>query len=231
MAGGPGPGTARTCRAADYRGRSSAGNRALIDRSAPRHGQVLGKIRLAAKGLAAGRVADLTYLAVRAGEISAFAGLPGSGAEEADDILLVAASASNGADRCAAGKSVTFKKSARAKKAGVAFAAGKTASRKSLFAGAKACAPISRWPNLDDFISDARLRFILRGRERPRREPTSAQAPERQERRASRRRSIRLSGGNQQTGHARRWMAAAPASILLNSPTRLSDVGAKAGNL
>ena len=197
------------------------GNRALID-EAPRAGPAFGAIRLAAKDLAGGRVADLSF-AVRAGEILGFAGLPGSGAEEAMD-LLYGRERVEGGTLALAGKSVTFRNPRAAKKAGIALLP-KDRIKESLLPGQSVRANIAL-PNLDNFISDPVLRFILRGRER---RATSEVA----QRLNVKTRSIEapidsLSGGNQQKAMLGRWMASGASVYLLNSPTAAVDVGAKA---
>ena len=175
-----------------------------------------------ASALAGGRVRDLSF-ELRSGEILGFAGLPGSGAEEALD-LLFARSAASGGQLTAHGKSLTLRSPRDAKNAGIALVP-KNRHAESLLSGASVRENISL-PNLDRFVTDPVARFIRRSKER-------AEGKEIATRLAIKMSSIEasidsLSGGNQQKAILGRWLASGAKIFMLNSPTAAVDIGAKA---
>ncbi len=175
-----------------------------------------------ASALAGGRVRNLSF-ALRSGEILGFAGLPGSGAEEALD-LLFARSAASGGQLTAHGKVLTLRSPRDAKNAGIALVP-KNRHVESLLSGASVRENISL-PNLHRFVTDPVARFIRRSKER-------AEAKEIAARLAIKMSSIEasidsLSGGNQQKAILGRWLASGAKIFMLNSPTAAVDIGAKA---
>ncbi len=180
-----------------------------------------GPVLLQAEGLCGGCVADLT-LTLRAHEIVGIAGLPGSGAEEALD-LLYGRFAARGGRLTVAGGEVSFRSPRDAKRAGLALAP-KDRHAESLLPGASVRENISL-PNLSQFAVPG-LRFIRRGRER-----AAAEA-------LAKRLSVKmsgieapissLSGGNQQKAILGRWLGSGAKVFMLNSPTAAVDIGAKA---
>ena len=175
-----------------------------------------------ANALAGGRVRALSF-ELRSGEILGFAGLPGSGAEEALD-LLFARSAASGGQLTAHGKSLTLRSPRDAKNAGIALVP-KNRHAESLLSGASVRENISL-PNLDRFVTDPVARFIRRNKER-------AEGKEIATRLAIKMSSIEasidsLSGGNQQKAILGRWLASGAKIFMLNSPTAAVDIGAKA---
>ncbi|MGA8583806.1 MAG: sugar ABC transporter ATP-binding protein, partial [Roseiarcus sp.] len=175
-----------------------------------------------ANALAGGRVRALSF-ELRSGEILGFAGLPGSGAEEALD-LLFARSAASGGQLAAHGKPLTLRSPRDAKNAGIALVP-KNRHAESLLSGASVRENISL-PNLDRFVTDPVARFIRRSKER-------AEGKEIATRLAIKMSSIEasidsLSGGNQQKAILGRWLASGAKIFMLNSPTAAVDIGAKA---
>jgi ABC-type sugar transport system ATPase subunit len=185
-------------------------------------GAVLGDVVLAAQTVSGGRVADLTF-EVREHEILGFAGLPGSGAEEALDLLYGRFSTTGGSVRFK-GAETAFRSPRDAKAAGLALVP-KDRHAESLLPGASVRENISL-PNLRRFVADPVVRFIHRGKER-------AAAQEIASKLAIRMASIEspissLSGGNQQKTVLGRWLASGATAFMLNSPTAAVDIGAKA---
>jgi ABC-type sugar transport system ATPase subunit len=181
-----------------------------------------GEVVLAAEGLAGGRVENLTF-AVRSGEILGLAGLPGSGAEEALDLLFARFRATRGR-LLLNGRPVSFQTPRDAKNAGVALVP-KDRHAESLLPGASVRENISL-PNLSRFVTDPIARFIHRGRERAEGMDIAAKL-------AIKMPSIEapidaLSGGNQQKAILGRWLASGAKIFMLNSPTAAVDIGAKA---
>ena len=184
----------------------------------PRPGEVL----LETENLSGGRVAAMT-LQLRAHEIVGVAGLPGSGAEEALDLLYGRFAATGGKLRVA-GAEVAFRSPRDAKAAGLALVP-KDRHAESLLPGASVRENISL-PNLSQFVADPVLRIVRRGRERAEAE------------RIARRMSVKmasveapiqsLSGGNQQKAILGRWLGGGAKIFMLNSPTAAVDIGAKA---
>jgi ABC-type sugar transport system ATPase subunit len=160
---------------------------------------------------------------LRAHEILGIAGLPGSGAEEALDLLYGRFPATGGR-LTVGGANVTFQSPRDAKDAGLALVP-KDRHAESLLPGASVRENISL-PNLRQFAVDPVLRFIRRDKER-------AEAQ-----RIAKRLSVKmagvespissLSGGNQQKAILGRWLASGAKVFLLNSPTAAVDIGAKA---
>ena len=175
-----------------------------------------------ANALAGGRVRDLSF-ELQSGEILGFAGLPGSGAEEALD-LLFGRSAASGGQLTAHGKALTLRSPRDAKNASIALVP-KNRHAESLLPGASVRENISL-PNLHRFVTDPVARFIRRSKER-------AEAKEIATRLAIKMSSIEasinsLSGGNQQKAILGRWLASGAKIFMLNSPTAAVDIGAKA---
>ncbi|HZZ63336.1 MAG TPA: sugar ABC transporter ATP-binding protein [Roseiarcus sp.] len=181
-----------------------------------------GEVLLAAHELSGGHVAKLSFEA-RAHEIVGFAGLPGSGAEEALDLMFGRHMTSAGR-LTLDGRDVVFRSPRDAKRAGLALVP-KDRHAESLLPGASVRENISL-PNLSRFVTDPVVRFIHRGRER-------AEARQVAERLAIKTASIEspitsLSGGNQQKAILGRWLASGAKVFMLNSPTAAVDIGAKA---
>jgi ABC-type sugar transport system ATPase subunit len=181
-----------------------------------------GDVLLRAEGLGGGRVARMSF-ELRAHEILGIAGLPGSGAEEALDLLYGRFPATGGR-LTVGGADVAFRSPRGAKRAGLALAP-KDRHAESLLPGATVRENISL-PNLRRFATIPVLRIIRRDKER-----AEAQS-------IARRLSVKmagvespissLSGGNQQKTILGRWLASGAKVFLLNSPTAAVDIGAKA---
>jgi len=181
-----------------------------------------GAVVLAAEGVAGGRVEDFSF-AVRAGEILGIAGLPGSGAEEALDLLFGRFPMTRGR-LTLNGAEVAFRSPRDAKEAGLALVP-KDRHAESLLPGASVRENISL-PNLGRFVVNPAARFINRGKERGEAldvatrlkiKMAGVEAP-----------IDSLSGGNQQKAILGRWLASGAKVFLLNSPTAAVDIGAKA---
>ncbi len=181
----------------------------------------LGPVLLEAQALSGGRVGDMT-LALRAHEIVGIAGLPGSGAEEALD-LLYGRFPVRGGRLTVGGAQVSFRSPRDAKQTGLALVP-KDRHAESLLPGASVRENISL-PNLNQFAVPG-VRFIRRGRERAAAEALARQL------------SVKmsgieapissLSGGNQQKAILGRWLGSGAKVFMLNSPTSAVDIGAKA---
>ena len=181
-----------------------------------------GEVVLAADGVAGGRVEDFSFV-LRAGEILGVAGLPGSGAEEALDLLFGRFPMTRGRLRLN-GAEVVFRSPRDAKEAGVALVP-KDRHAESLLPGASVRENISL-PNLDRFVADPAARFINRGKERA---EALAIAEKLKIKMPGIEASIdSLSGGNQQKAILGRWLASGAKVFMLNSPTAAVDIGAKA---
>ncbi len=196
------------------------GNKNLAEESSPP--EATGDIVLAAENVGGGRVEDLSFT-LRSGEILGFAGLPGSGAEEALDLLFARIPMTRGALRLH-GQIVRFRTTRAAKDAGIALVP-KDRHAESLLPGASVRENISL-PNLDRFVADPLIRIIHRGRERTAALSMAARL-------AIKMPGIEasidsLSGGNQQKAIMARWLASGAKIFLLNSPTAAVDIGAKA---
>jgi ABC-type sugar transport system ATPase subunit len=181
-----------------------------------------GDVVLSAEGVAGGRVENLSF-AVRSREILGFAGLPGSGAEEALDLLFARFPLIRGR-LTLNGRPVAFHTPRDAKKAGIALVP-KDRHAESLLPGASVRENISL-PNLSRFVTDPIVRFIRRRKERAAGMEIAAKL-------AIKMPSIEapidsLSGGNQQKAILGRWLASGAKIFMLNSPTAAVDIGAKA---
>src|SRR5580700_5025214 len=177
---------------------------------------------LVAEVLAGGKVRDLSF-ELLSGEILGFAGLPGSGAEEALDLLFARSAVLSG-QLTVHGKPVTLRSPRDAKAAGIALVP-KNRHTESLLSGASVRENISL-PNLNRFVTDPVVRFIRRSKER-------TEGKEIATRLAIKMSSIEasidsLSGGNQQKTILARWLASGAKIFMLNSPTAAVDIGAKA---
>ena len=151
------------------------------------------------------------------------AGLPGSGAEEALDLLYGRFPTESGR-LSVGGAQKAFRSPRDAKAAGLALVP-KNRHAESLLPGASVRENISL-PNLDRFVSDPFLRLIRRRKER-------AEAEAIAKRLSVRMASVEapigsLSGGNQQKAILGRWLASGAKVFMLNSPTAAVDIGAKA---
>ena len=182
----------------------------------------LGEVVLSAEALRGGRVAEMSF-ELRKHEILGVAGLPGSGAEEALD-LLYGRCPKAGGRLSVGGADVDFRSPRDAKAAGLALAP-KDRHAESLLPGASVRENISL-PNLGQYVADPIVRFIRRGKERHEAEliakrlsvkMPSIEAP-----------IDSLSGGNQQKAVLGRWLASGARIFMLNSPTAAVDIGAKA---
>jgi ABC-type sugar transport system ATPase subunit len=187
----------------------------------PQFGLANGAIALRANKLSGGRVRELSC-EVRAHEILGIAGLPGSGAEEAFDLLYGRRPMTGGALEIA-GHEVTLRSPRDAKRAGLALVP-KDRLTESLLPGASIRENISL-PNLGKYLADPLIRFVRRSKERS---ATEEIARSLSVRTPSIEASINsLSGGNQQKAVLGRWLASGAKIFLLNSPTAAIDVGAK----
>jgi ABC-type sugar transport system ATPase subunit len=181
-----------------------------------------GGVMLVTESLSGGRVADLSFQ-VREREVVGFAGLPGSGAEEALD-LLYGRYRTTGGKLFLKGAEAAFRSPLDAKGAGIALVP-KDRHAESLLPGASVRENIAL-PNLKQYLAEPVLRFIHRGRER---NATQEVAQRLSVRMTSIESPINsLSGGNQQKTVLGRWLASGAKTFLLNSPTAAVDIGAKA---
>jgi len=181
-----------------------------------------GDVLLSATSARGGRVVDMSFK-LRAHEILGMAGLPGSGAEEALD-LLYGRYAMTGGKLSVRGAAVTLRSPRDAKAAGLALVP-KDRHAESLLPAASVRENISL-PNLDRFLTDPVLRLIRRHKERTEAERIgrllSVKMPSVESPIQS------LSGGNQQKAILGRWLASGAKIFMLNSPTAAVDIGAKA---
>jgi ABC-type sugar transport system ATPase subunit len=192
------------------------------DENAPPRPARQGDIVLRAEAAGGGRVKEMSF-ALRAHEILGIAGLPGSGAEEALDLLYGRSLMTTGR-LSVMGADVRFGSPRDAKFAGLALVP-KDRHAESLLPGACVRENISL-PNLGRYAADPIFRFIRRDKERAEAESVA------------RRLSVKmtgvesqisaLSGGNQQKAILGRWLASGAKIFLLNSPTAAVDIGAKA---
>jgi ABC-type sugar transport system ATPase subunit len=197
------------------------GRRQFSDETSSAHA-AFGAVVLLAESLSGGRVVDLSFQ-VREREILGFAGLPGSGAEEALD-LLYGRYPTTGGRLFLKGAEAAFRSPRDAKAAGIALVP-KDRHAESLLPSASVRENIAL-PNLKQYLADPVLRFIHRGRER---NATQEVAQRLSVRMASIEATINsLSGGNQQKAVLGRWLASGAQMFLLNSPTAAVDIGAKA---
>jgi ABC-type sugar transport system ATPase subunit len=197
------------------------GRRQFSDETSSGHA-AFGAVALMAESLSGGRVADLSFQ-VREREILGFAGLPGSGAEEALD-LLYGRYRTTGGRLFLRGAEASFRSPRDGKAAGIALVP-KDRHAESLLSGASVRENIAL-PNLKQYLAEPVLHFIHRGRER---KATQEVAERLSVRMASIEAPISsLSGGNQQKAVLGRWLASGAQTFLLNSPTAAVDIGAKA---
>ena len=213
-----------TCNRADMTRQSIV--RAIVGDAAREHDieplpAAVGAPMLETRALAGFGVAALT-MQLRRGEIVGLAGLPGSGAEEALDLLYGRARASSGRLEIQ-GRETTLRSPRDAVRAGIALV-----PKDRLVEGTIASFSVRKnisLPSLSKFLTDPVLRIIKRGDER-------RAATELARRLNVKMRSLEagiglLSGGNQQKVVLARWLGAEASVLLLNSPTAAVDVGAK----
>ena len=181
-----------------------------------------GETLLSAVGAGGGRVAEMSF-DLSAHEILGIAGLPGSGAEEALDLLYGRYLMTVGR-LVIRGAEVKLRSPRDAKAAGLALVP-KDRHAESLLPGASVRENISL-PNLGQFVADPILRLIRRGKERVEAETVARRLSVKM---ASVEAPIQsLSGGNQQKAILGRWLASGAKIFMLNSPTAAVDIGAKA---
>jgi ABC-type sugar transport system ATPase subunit len=196
-------------------------NRPEVDEVRPT-GRSLGEIVLSAANVVGEGVNKLTF-AIRAGEVVGFAGLPGSGAEEAIDLIY-------GRRRIQAGvfevngERRAFRTVQEAKAAGLALIP-KDRHAEAMLGGLSVRENISL-PILDKFVANAIFRVVRGPQER------------RHARQIVSKLSIKtadvdeaidnLSGGNQQKVILGRWLGAESRIFLMMAPTAAVDIGAKA---
>lgn len=159
---------------------------------------------------------------VRAGEIIGLAGLPGSGAEEALDLLYGRARATAGR-LVLHGNETTLRSPRDAVRAGIALV-----PKDRLAEATITTFSVSRnisLPSLARFLIHPLWRIINRASER---QDSSMLAKRLSVKMPSLDADIGLlSGGNQQKAVIARWLGANASVLLLNSPTAAVDVGAK----
>jgi ABC-type sugar transport system ATPase subunit len=177
---------------------------------------------LEAVALAGPGVASLS-LQLRAGEIVGLAGLPGSGAEEALDLLYGRARAGGG-QLLLRGKPALLRTPRDAVRAGIALVP-KDRLAEATIATFSVRANISL-PSLARFLTDPLSRIIRKSGER---RAAAGLAERLRVKMPSLEAGVgQLSGGNQQKVVIARWLGAQASVLLLNSPTAAVDVGAKA---
>ncbi len=176
---------------------------------------------LQCRGLSGAGVEELD-LDLHAGEVVGLAGLSGSGAEEAFDLLFGRNRAVSGAIRVQ-GRPITLRSPRDAVRAGIALVP-KDRLLEATIADFSVAHNISL-PSLARFLSDPVLRLIRRARER---EACIELARRLNVKMPSIDAAIgELSGGNQQKAVIARWIGSGSSVFLLNSPTAAVDVGAK----
>jgi ABC-type sugar transport system ATPase subunit len=178
---------------------------------------VLETLALAGNGVAA------LSLQLRAGEIVGLAGLPGSGAEEALELLYGRRRATAGR-LLLNGRDITLRSPRDAVRAGIALVP-KDRLAEATIATFSVGKNITL-PSLAAFITDPITRLVNRGRER---RAALTLAKQLNVKMPSLDIGIgMLSGGNQQKAVLARWIGTRAPVFLLNSPTAAVDVGAKA---
>ena len=180
-----------------------------------------GSAALEAKDLAGPGVAGLN-VSLRAGEIIGFAGLPGSGAEEALDLLYGRSNASAG-ELHVQGRLSRFRSSRDAVRAGIALVP-KDRLAEATIESFSVRENISL-PSLAKYLTDPVLRIVMKARER--RQATDLARQLNVKMPSLEAGIAMLSGGNQQKVVIARWLGAGSAVLLLNSPTAAVDIGAK----
>jgi ABC-type sugar transport system ATPase subunit len=203
--------------------RAIVGDKALAQECAPLPAPaltappVLEAIELAGNG-----VAGLS-LQLRAGEIVGLAGLPGSGAEEALELLYGRRHVTAGR-LVLNGRTITLRSPRDAVRAGIALVP-KDRLAEATIATFSVGKNITL-PSLARFITDPVLRIVKRGHER---RSALQLAQQLNVKMPSLDIGIgMLSGGNQQKAVLARWIGTQAPVFLLNSPTAAVDVGAKA---
>ncbi len=196
-------------------------NKAEVDEARPTEG-LHGAIVLSVTNAASAGVKNFTF-ALRAGEVVGFAGLPGSGAEEAVAMIYGRQPLQSGALELD-GKAHSFRSARDAKAAGLALIP-KDRHGEAMLGGLTVRENISL-PILDKFIIDPVLRLMRAPRERRHAEQIASAL------------SIKttgvdtpidnLSGGNQQKVILGRWLGARSRIFLMMAPTAAVDIGAKA---
>ena len=196
-------------------------NRAEVDEMRPSeasHGAVV----LSVTNAASEGVRNLTF-ALRKGEVVGFAGLPGSGAEEAVAMIYGRQPLRSG-DFELDGKARSFRSVRDAKAAGLALIPGDRHGEAIL--GGLTVRENIALPVFERFITDPVLRLMREPQERRHAEQIvstlSIKTP-------SVDTSIdNLSGGNQQKAILGRWLGAGSRIFLMMAPTAAVDIGAKA---
>jgi len=196
-------------------------NRAEVDEMRPSeasHGAVV----LSVTNAASEGVRNLTF-ALREGEVVGFAGLPGSGAEEAVAMIYGRQPLRSG-DFELDGKARSFRSVRDAKAAGLALIPGDRHGEAML--GGLTVRENIALPVFERFITDPVLRLMREPQERRHAEQIvstlSIKTP-------SVDTSIdNLSGGNQQKAILGRWLGAGSRIFLMMAPTAAVDIGAKA---
>jgi ABC-type sugar transport system ATPase subunit len=196
-------------------------NRAEVEEirasEAPRGDVVLSVTNATSEG-----VRNLTF-ALRKGEVVGFAGLPGSGAEEAVAMIYGRQPMRSGAFELD-GKPRAFRSVRDAKAAGLALIPGDRHGE-AMLSGLTVRENIAL-PIFDRFITDPVLRIMREPQERRHAEQIASTL------------SIKtpsvdtsidnLSGGNQQKAILGRWLGAQSRIFLMMAPTAAVDIGAKA---
>jgi ABC-type sugar transport system ATPase subunit len=196
-------------------------NRAEVDEMRPSEA-ARGAIALSVANASSEGVRNLTF-ALRKGEVVGFAGLPGSGAEEAVAMIYGRQPMLSGAFELD-GKARSFRSVRDAKAAGLALIP-KDRHGEAMLSGLTVRENISL-PVFDKFIIDPVLRLMREPQERRHAEQIVSTL------------SIKtsgvdnpidnLSGGNQQKAILGRWLGAQSRIFLMMAPTAAVDIGAKA---
>jgi ABC-type sugar transport system ATPase subunit len=196
-------------------------NKVEVDEARPTEAS-RGAIVLSVTNAASEGVRNLTF-ALRRGEVVGFAGLPGSGAEEAVAMIYGRQPLQSGVFELD-GKPCSFRSVSDAQAAGLALIP-KDRHGEAMLSGLTVRENISL-PILDKFIIDPLLRVIREPQERRHVEQivsalsiktSSVDTP-----------IDNLSGGNQQKAILGRWLGAQSRIFLMMAPTAAVDVGAKA---
>jgi len=196
-------------------------NRAEVDEMRPSEAS-RGAVVLSVTNATSEGVKNFTCT-LRAGEVVGFAGLPGSGAEEAVAMIYGRQPLQSGVFELD-GKARSFRSVRDAKAAGLALIP-KDRHGEAMLSGLTVRENISL-PILDKFVIDPVLRLLRTPRERRHAEQIASRL------------SIKtsgvdapidtLSGGNQQKVILGRWLGARSRIFLMMAPTAAVDIGAKA---
>ena len=211
--------------------RSNMNRRAVIEAIVGKRGALAGRrdhshatehVLLSVEGLS-GKTAKSISCELRAGEILGVAGLPGSGADEAINLLFGRTRRQEGSIRLG-GKPLTLRDPADAIAAGIALVPADRLAE-SVFPSESIRANISM-PSLARYVRHPLFSFINRAAE-------GSETQQMASRMRVRMPGIEtpiddLSGGNQQKVVLSRWLSTGARIFLLNSPTAAVDVGAKA---